>query len=325
MSNEVSLFAGGNKIALKGAKSMVSALKGAAAAAGPSDLPEGGVYVSFSGKMGKYSIGQNAEDANPEEYWLVNVFSFEAGWVCWKGGAPAAKIMGSIFGEPVPTPDFNQHGPFREGSGDGWFSAKALMLRSLDRGIQGYFSTNTKSALREFGKLEGEIARRLDEQLPCWPVIVLKKEPFTAKGQKNYKPILEVIGWLGMRQVNEMTECESNEEILEIIERLLDEADADEANGVKDTTMDTAVDPAEEFVPENEDDDGIEDAEIVSEDDDADVEEADEDAEEEAPATEPEPATPTRASRAARVARAEPAAEEPARTGGLARRARARV
>ena len=329
--NDLTLFGGNNKIALKNAKSMVNALKGAAAEGAGTDLPDGGVYVSFSGKMGRYSIGQDKQDANPDEIWLVNVLSFEAGWICWKGGSPAAKRMQSIFEGPAPTPDFSEHGPFNVQAGEGWHSMKAFMMRSLDRGMQGYFSTNTKSAVREFAKLEGEIARRLEEQLPCWPVIQLHKEQFTAKSQKNYKPILTVVGWLGIAQVNHLATLGSNDEIAEAIDDLLNEAAEDERNGVPDLTLggdepanddaDDADDAADD-ADDADDEGGIEDAELADDEIEVEGEEGDEE-----PEAEPEPEQNVRAARAARAARApQPAPEpEPARAGGLARRRRATV
>ena len=287
----ITLFEGG-KVALPSAKNMASALRGAAAdASGGGQLPEGGVYVNFSGKMGKYSIGQEQEDADPNEVWLVNVFSFEAGWICWKGGNPVAKRLGSIYEPPVPMPDVSEHGPFDPNRGEGWFKAKAFMMRSLDNGRQGYFATNTKSAVREFAKLEGEIARRLEESLPAWPIISLHKEQFTAQGQKNWKPVLEVVGWLGMKQVNKMAEMTSIEEIANSVDDLIAEAENDEANGIEDTTMTGGIDDDADSDNVQHDDDGIEDADVIP----------DEEEEEQ----EPEPAPAPRRRRAAAAAPAD--------------------
>ena len=315
MSNDLTLFGGnGGKIALKSAKGMAAALKGQSQQT-QGDLPDGGVYVSFSGKLGKYSIGQESADADPNEVWLVNVMSFEAGWICWKGGNPLAKRVASVFGEPVQTPDFNEHGPFNTNNGEGWSNMTAFMMRSLDKGVQGYFSVSSKSGLREFGKLQGEIARRLEEGLPCWPVIQLDKESFTAKGFKNFKPVLHVAGWLGMRQLRELMAMTDQKEIAAAVDDLIAAAEEDEANGVMDTTMDGGDQVADQS-SSDQDDDGIEDADVV--DDDADFEAADEDEEEE-PTPAPEPAKAARPARAPRAANAAPADPAPS---GLARRRR---
>lgn len=332
MSN-LTLFKGGKQVSLKNASKMVNALKGAAAEGASTDLPDGGVYVSFSGKAGRYSIGQDKNDAQPDEIWLVNVLSFEGGWICWKGGSPVAKRMASIFEGQVQTPDFQEHGPFNVQAGEGWHAAKAFMMRSLDKGMQGYFSSNTKSAVREFAKVEGEIARRMEEQLPCWPIIQLHKEQFTAKGMKNYKPILTIVGWLGMTQVNELAAMSSNDEIIGAIDELIAEAADDERNGVPDTTLSGAdgageADDEGEII-EDEDEDDIEDAEVVEDEIEDEIEDEDEDEDEAEAEPEPEPAPALtsrtrRAAAAARTTEPEPA-PEPARAGGLARRRRAGV
>lgn len=307
MADKLPALFGGAPVALKNAANMASALRGAAQEAAGTQLPDGGVYVNFSGKMGKYNIGQDGEDADPNEVWLINVYSYEAGWVCWKGGQAVAKRFASIYGKPVDEPNLAEHGPFNTGNGEGWFRAKAFMMRSLDNGRQGYFATNTKSALREFAKVEGEIARRLEEGLPCWPIIQLKKGQFTAKGQKNWKPVLEVYGWLGMKQVQQLATMELAE-ISEQLDTLIAAAEDDEANGVADTTMSDPdaddFDYGEEVAAPAED--GIEDAETVEEEGTGYPEEDSADDVEE---VEEEPAPPPAARRRpAPVAAAKPAA-----------------
>lgn len=316
MADKLPALFGGAPVALKNASNMANALRGAAQEAAGTQLPDGGVYVNFSGKMGKYSIGQDSEDADPNEVWLINVYSYEAGWVCWKGGQAVAKRFASVYGKPVDEPNLAEHGPFNTGNGEGWFRAKAFMMRSLDNGRQGYFATNTKSALREFAKVEGEIARRLEEGLPCWPIIQLKKEQFTAKGQKNWKPILEVYGWLGMKQVQQLATMELAE-ISGAIDDLIAQADDDEANGVSDTTM-SDPDAADDFDYGEEAaapaEDGIEDAETVEEEAEEESDgEAEEPVEEE---VEEEPAPPP----AARRRPAPTAAAKPAAPAGRVRR-----
>lgn len=289
-NNSLTLFGGGNQVSLKNAKAMSAALRGAAADSSPSSLPDGGVYISFSGKAGRYSIGEEKNDADASEAWLVNIFSFEAGWICWKGGNPAAKRMGSVYGAPVPTPDFSEHGPFNESRGEGWHKSTAFMLRSLSDGTQGYFSTNTKSALREFAKIQGEIARRLEEGLAPWPVVQLDKEQFTGQGQKNWKPKLVVAGWLGIKQVNAMAAMDDLEAIAEALPKLLKQAAAEEAKGIPDKTLDSGDDEAEVEAEDEvvEEDDGIEDAEVS--DDEAEVEVEEDEVEEDEVEEEPAPA-----------------------------------
>lgn len=261
---DLTLYKGeGTRLALKGAKNMAAAMRESAqTGVAGGELPDGGVYIAFSGKNGTYSIGQDKEDADPEEFWLVNIFEFQDGWMCWKGAQPVAKRFASIFGDPVETPDFTEHSPFKQG--EGWAPAKAMMLRSVDQGRQGYFSTSTKSAVKEFAKLNKEVANRLEDGRPAWPIIQLHKDKFVAQGNTNWKPILFVAGWLAMQQVQKLAAMESNEEALAALEGLVAEADKMEADGVLDSTMSDGSE-APELDDEPEQDDGIEDAELADE------------------------------------------------------------
>lgn len=258
----------GTKLALKGAKNMAAALRQSSqTGTSGGELPEGGVYISFSGKMGAYSIGPDKEAADPEELWLVNVFEFQDGWMCWKGNQPVAKRFASAFGTPVSEPDFKEHAPFKDG--EGWAPAKGMMVRSIDRGMQGYYSTSTKSAVKEMSKLITEIARRLEEGLPAWPIIRLHKDKFTAQGKVNFKPVFDVAGWLAMQQVQKMAAMESNEDVVAAIEDLVEEAEKMEAEGVLDSTMHSGGDAADDSVDNSEG--GIEDDRDISEIEDADI------------------------------------------------------
>lgn len=260
-TENVPAFQIGANVALTGAKDMAAALKGTAAEASTNALPDGGVYISFSGKMGKYSIGTDKEDADSQEAWLLNVHSFEKGYICWKGGSPVAKRLASIYAPAVGAPDFNEHGPFNANNGEGWFPAMAFTIRSIDRGIQGYFSTNTKSALNTIADMQEKIGNRIEEGLPCNPLIMLDKEQFTAKGNKNYKPVFPVYGWIGDAQINKMAAMATVAEMSDALDGLINEAEAEgpstdssfeEVDGVQEAEVVTDAAEAKEVIPEAE-------------------------------------------------------------------------
>lgn len=178
-----------------------------------------GDYMNFSGKRGVYEIGKDKRDADPDEVWLVNVASFEDGYICWKGGQPVATRLYPM-GTPVPSLDRNEHGPFTK-DGDGWFDAKAFALRSVDTGDQAYFKINSVSGVSEFGDLQRAILAKIRGGEAYWPLIKLSKESFTAKGYKNYKPILETVGWLSDEAVGQLAETFEDEEAEVDLEELI--------------------------------------------------------------------------------------------------------
>lgn len=193
----------GGQVAMASSAALVSAIEESAekdprGAMGDSD------FLNFSGKRGVYTIGAKAREINGEELWLPNIAGFEDGWICWKGGAPVASRLALITGVPVPMPDMNEFGPFETGKGDGWFQAKSMTLKSLDTDEQGYFKINSISGVSAVADLQKAIVAQAQAGKPAWPLLFLKKEEFTAKGFKNFKPVFEVYGWLSDENVQEL-------------------------------------------------------------------------------------------------------------------------
>jgi hypothetical protein len=52
--------------------------------------------------------------------------------------------------------------------------------------------------------LQSQVAERLRAGRACWPLVRCGKEKFEAQGQKNYKPKLDVYGWLSQEAVGEL-------------------------------------------------------------------------------------------------------------------------
>lgn len=161
-------------------------------------------FISFSGKMGRYKIGVDGRSPNEEELWLVNIAGFELGWMCWKGGKPEAKRMANVSAPRVQEPDKEEFGPFDENRGEGWSRARAITVRSIESGEQGYFSNNSKSGVAVMSDLQKEVTARLKSGQPAWPIIMLGMEEFESNGFKNFKPIMDPIQWLSTEEVQEL-------------------------------------------------------------------------------------------------------------------------
>tara|TARA_R110002153_G_scaffold24259_4_gene77622 strand:+ start:3301 stop:4161 length:861 start_codon:yes stop_codon:yes gene_type:complete len=159
--------------------------------------PDGSDYMNFSGKLGKYTIGKDKRAIDNDEYWLLNVGSFEDGYICWKGGKPASTRMSNIYtGEPIPAPMSDELGPFDTNRGEGWSQAKGWVAKSLDEDVQGYFKNNSVSGVAEMAEMISEVSARLSVGKACWPVFAYDSEGFEAQGFKNFKPKFDVKGWL---------------------------------------------------------------------------------------------------------------------------------
>jgi hypothetical protein len=191
-TNVLQLF-GGSKVGIKNKADTARLMKQSASldprANGDID------YLSFSGKIGKYALGKDKEDIDPDELWLVNIHSFKNGWICWKAGRPVAKRLAMITEPQVLDPDPDEFGPFTS-QNDGWYRAKSFVLKSLETGVTAEFTTNSKSGVSVFAGIEDQIADRMVHNMADWPVITMDKELFTVDGNTNYKPKIDVLGWM---------------------------------------------------------------------------------------------------------------------------------
>ena len=189
--NEVGVF--GKKTSMVGAAALQQALATSASTGGTAG-PIDGSYANFSGKRGVYEIGVDKRDTPKDEMWMVNSASFEDGYVCWKGGQPMATRLYPM-GTTLPTLDRTEHGPFTK-DGDGWFDAKAVVMKSLDNDEQIYFKINSISGVNAMAGLQREILAQIAAGKPYWPVVNLHKSSFTSKGFKNFLPVFNIVGWL---------------------------------------------------------------------------------------------------------------------------------
>jgi len=181
--------------------------------------PDGSEYLNFSGKRGVFTIGKDSRKVQPEEHWIVNVASFEEGWVCWKGGAPLSTRMANIYnGVPIAQPSMEEFGPFDSNKGEGWFQAKAWVMKSCEEDQQGYMRINSISGVSAMAELIGEFSSRAAKGEPCWPVIHLDCEEFESKGFKNFKPVFEVVTWLDTATMEKIGEGADPFDFIEVEE-----------------------------------------------------------------------------------------------------------
>ncbi len=201
MSNDVAPVFGG-KVDIADMKSLAAKAQESAQNNPRGGAPNGSDYMNFSGKRGIFTIGQDKRRIEDDEVWVVDVTSFEEGWVCWKGGQSPSSRMSNIYtGVPVDQPDPEELGPFDRAKGDGWYQGKAMVLKSCDENQQGYFKINSVSGVSAMAELIGKFSERAQAGLPCWPVITLGIEEFESQGFKNFKPVFDVLAWLDNDQL----------------------------------------------------------------------------------------------------------------------------
>ena len=204
MANDVATVFGGS-VNVTDMKALAAKAQESAQNNPRSGAPNGSEFLNFSGKRGVYKIGKDERIVQSDEYWVVDVTGFEEGFICWKGGKPASTRMANIYnGVPVVQPGSDELGPFNTEKGEGWFQAKAFVVKSCDNGQQGYLKINSVSGVSAMAELMGAFSERAAGGLPCWPVITLDVEEFEAQGFKNFKPVFEVATWLDNDQLAEL-------------------------------------------------------------------------------------------------------------------------
>jgi len=167
-------------------------------------IGEGVRFLSFSGKTGRYALGKNKDDMDPEDTYLVEPMSLLAGWVCWKGGKPVERLEWSFFGgRAIAEEDLKDHGPYNTKAGEGWADLLGFGCLSLDgEDVNVKFSSNTVSAKNAMSDLIEEIKSRSRRREPALPLIHFDKEQFEAQGQTNYKPKFVVETWVTRDQAS---------------------------------------------------------------------------------------------------------------------------
>lgn len=206
MTNDIVATPFGSSVSLSNAQAMADAVASSASQGQLGGAPDGSAYLNFTGKRGVYEFGKDKSDIDASEIWLINIASFEDGYVCWKGGKTVATRMANIYnGQHISAPSSDEMGPFNSAQGEGWFSAKSMVVKSVEEDErQGYWKINSKSGVAVFADLQAQVAERLRAGRPSWPLVNLAKESFVAQGQKNYKPSITIYGWLSDAAVGEL-------------------------------------------------------------------------------------------------------------------------
>ena len=170
-------------------------------------------FLGFSGKQGTYSLGRNKEDVDEDTLFVIEPLATIAGWTCWKDSRPAGKHKWlSTDAKRDPTikvleSELEDHGPYRDGSGDGWKAMMGIGLLELsDMGTSIEYTSTATSAINGLKDLTQEAAVRLRSGEPEMPIITLGREQFTAQGSTNWKPTFHVEVWVSREAVEAFAE-----------------------------------------------------------------------------------------------------------------------
>lgn len=197
MSNSLTAFLGNANLPALSDEDMAAALQEHS----DENPTAGGVtYLSFSGKTGRYSLGRNKDDVDPDDLFLLEPQSIIEGWVCWKSNKPVSRVEWSIYqrkAQAVREEDLEDKGPYRINMGEGWQPLLGFGVMSTDGEMASIkFSVTSKSGRNAVDDMIEEIKKRMQAGEPSMPLIGFDSETFVAQEQTNYKPSLIVETWV---------------------------------------------------------------------------------------------------------------------------------
>jgi hypothetical protein len=151
-------------------------------------------YLKYS--KGEWLAGMEESVIDDTEQFAVDMRELRKGFICWKDNAPAGEVMRPLIGgQPARRSELEEIP-----DSDGWQEQASVVLRSMESGEMLEFKTSSKGGVSALGELVKEFtdrARRGDQNHV--PVVVLKSTSYKHKAYgKVYKPVLEVVDWLGI-------------------------------------------------------------------------------------------------------------------------------
>jgi hypothetical protein len=183
---------------------------------------EGLTYLSFSGKTGDYTYGQEKDELDGPWKGAVNMQSAARGWICWISGAVEGEEMVKILeGNPPLKSQLEDPGPLDD-EDDGWSEQFSFEVGEMKSGEKLLFKNGSKSGLRAFGNLLSQYGRAIqkgqnldDNGEELHPVVEFDSVEFTPKNSKSkkdraYAPSFKIIDWISETELEEMFGGEDN-------------------------------------------------------------------------------------------------------------------
>lgn len=198
----------GNAVAKMGLKGM-AAPKGMTARELSEETREhansgGGVqYVTFSGKTGELTFGQEKKDL-PDDRFVLAPGLTKKGWMCWKQNAVVGRHEWPLGdrASAIKEHELEDHGPYKRQQ-DGWVPTLIIQFVGTD-GVQYQYTASTKSARNAVADLVTSAFDRVGEgEEAAIPVFSFDKKKFLAQGDWNWKPDFIDVEWLTEEEANE--------------------------------------------------------------------------------------------------------------------------
>lgn len=194
-------------------------------AAGQMNIPTGMPFLSYSGKTGKYTVGQDKKEVPYGTRYAVNMNEYKRGWICWIDGSVEEELMVRVLdGDPLAESELTDHS--EEGDGvyddqEGWNYQISVPLRDVETGEEALFKISSKSGVNQLSALLNSYADNYEMHMDEVMVVEIDSEEFevekeNAKGRKvkfqASKPILDIVEWMEEDELAKLLGMDSDAE-----------------------------------------------------------------------------------------------------------------
>ena len=222
MTNDVAVQNNGGEVATQSANPFKRA-------AGQMNVPTGMPFLAFSGKTGKYTVGQDKKEVPYDTRYAVNMNEFKRGWICWLDGSVEEELMVRVLdGDPVAEKDLTDHAEDHDEDGnplyddqEGWSYQISVQVRDVETGEQALFKISSKSGVNQLSALLNSYADNYEMHTDEVMVVEIDAEEFEVevtndKGRKvkhrAFKPIFDIVEWLDEDELNALLGMDSDAE-----------------------------------------------------------------------------------------------------------------
>jgi len=149
---------------------------------------------------GSWVYGADSTEVEEDSEWAIPPDSLAQGFIAWHAGKVEGERM-ATFGKPAvdpsSLPEVKAKNGWEEQVGFG-----LVCLTGEDEGTKAVFKTNTKGGTEAWNNVFDAIKARAVAGKPFTPRVSLKNSSYQhAEYGKIYKPVFEVVGWVGDEDV----------------------------------------------------------------------------------------------------------------------------
>lgn len=161
-----------------------------------------GVFLKHNGNTGEYTYGSADDELLDGSELAADISSFKRGYICWKD----EKVLGEVMvpfnqGRPPAKHTLEDHGPYEEGTNDGWQEQYCIVFRMVTEPfLELTFKATGISKRNAVNKLMQDFVAQYKNHPGEVPIITIGNVEFESKAKgakkaKKFAPVLKIVDW----------------------------------------------------------------------------------------------------------------------------------